>query len=338
MKTPSPNNPKRVLVTGGAGFIGSHLVERLVARGDRVTVIDNLSTGRESNLASVAGSVRLIQGDLSRVLASMGPEETFDELYHLAAAVGVRLVLEDPIGSIETNVGGTSAALEFAQTHGKPRTLIASSSEVYGKPNTGVFSEEDDSLYGPTTTTRWSYAAAKALDEHLALAYDRLRDVPTTVCRFFNTVGPRQVGEYGMVVPNFVAAAMKNEPLTVYGDGEQSRCFCDVRDVADALPRLLETPGSRGRVFNVGSDTPVSIGELAELVVETLGSDSAIKKVPYSDAYPSGFEDLRQRRPDLTRVRDLIGFAPTIGLTQTVRDLAAQMSPSADANAQRGGS
>jgi len=335
MPDPS-NNPRRSLVTGGAGFIGSHLVERLVARGDRVTVIDDLSTGRESNLAPVAGSVRFLRGDVAEVLASMGPEETFDELYHLAAAVGVRLVLEDPIGSIETNVGGTAAALHFAQTHGKPRTLIASSSEVYGKPNTGVFSEEDDSLYGPTTTTRWSYAAAKALDEHLALAYDRLRDVPTTVCRFFNTVGPRQVGEYGMVVPGFVAAALRNQPLTVYGDGEQSRCFCDVRDVADALPRILAAPGSRGRVFNVGSETPITIGELADLVIETLGSKSAIKKIPYADAYPAGFEDLKQRRPDLARVRELIGFAPSIPLTQTILDLAAQMSSAPGVSTGRG--
>lgn len=332
----SPNIPRRSLVTGGAGFIGSHLVERLVARGDRVTVVDDLSTGRESNLAAVAGSITLLRGDVSEVLGAMPETESFDELYHLAAAVGVRLVLEDPIGSIETNVGGTAAALHFAQTHGRPRTLIASSSEVYGKPNTGVFSEEDDSLYGPTTTTRWSYAAAKALDEHLALAYDRLRDVPTTVCRFFNTVGPRQVGEYGMVVPGFVAAALKNEPLTVYGDGEQSRCFCDVRDVADALPRILAAPGSRGRVLNLGSDTPITIGELAELVIETLGSGSAVTRVPYADAYPAGFEDLRQRRPDLARVRELIGFSPTIPLTQTVRDLAAQMSPTPGASAGRG--
>jgi len=312
------------LVTGGAGFIGSHLVERLVALGRRVTVLDDLSTGRRSNLDGVRDRVELVEGNVADTATLMAGRH-FDEVYHLAAAVGVRLVLEDPIRAIETNVHGTAAVLEYAQHHGQPRTLIASSSEVYGKPNTGVFSEDDDSLYGPTTTTRWSYAASKALDEHLALAYDRLRGVPVVVCRFFNTVGPRQIGDYGMVVPNFVSAALRGEPITIYGDGEQSRCFCDVRDVAGLLPTLLSAPGARAQVVNVGHDEPVTIAGLADLVTETLASDSPITKIPYSDAYPAGFEDLRQRRPDLSRVRELTGFEPRIPLRQTILDLAAEI-------------
>lgn len=312
------------LVTGGAGFIGSHLVERLVGLGRHVTVLDDLSTGRRSNLEGVGDRVELIEGNVADTASLLG-DRRFDEIYHLAAAVGVRLVLEDPIRAIETNVHGTAAVLEYAQHHGQPRTLIASSSEVYGKPNTGVFSEDDDSLYGPTTTTRWSYAASKALDEHLALAYDRLRGVPVVVCRFFNTVGPRQIGDYGMVVPNFVSAALRGEPITIYGDGEQSRCFCDVRDVAGLLPTLLSAPGARSQVVNVGHDEPVTIAGLADLVTETLASDSPIRKIPYSDAYPAGFEDLRQRRPDLSRVRELTGFEPRIPLRQTILDLAAEI-------------
>ncbi|MFG0306893.1 MAG: NAD-dependent epimerase/dehydratase family protein [Phycisphaerales bacterium JB040] len=311
------------LVTGGAGFIGSHLVDRLVSLGRRVTVLDDLSTGRASNLDGVRDRVELVEGDVARI-GDLLPDRRFDEIYHLAAAVGVRLVLEDPIRAIETNVHGTAAVLEYAQRHDSPPTLVASSSEVYGKPNTGVFSEDDDCLYGPTTTTRWSYAATKALDEHLALAYDRLRAVPVVVCRFFNTVGPRQVGDYGMVVPAFVAAALRGEPITIYGDGEQSRCFCDARDVAAVLPALLAHPGARARVINVGHDEPVTIAGLADLVTETLASDSPIRKIPYSDAYPAGFEDLRQRRPDLSRLRDLTGFQPRIPLRQTILDLAAE--------------
>ncbi len=334
---PTPSHPpagragpvRRVLVTGGAGFIGSHLTERLLARGDFVTVIDNLSTGRRGNLPEFHERLRFIEADLAEALGALGRGETFDEIYHLAAAVGVRLVMADPIRSIDTNIEQTSALLRFAAVRSRAGagvpTLIASSSEVYGKSSKSPFSEEDDAVYGPTTIGRWSYACSKAIDEYLALAYHRQRAVPTVVVRFFNTVGPRQVGEYGMVVPRFVASALAGQVLTVHGDGSQTRCFCDVRDVVEVLPRLLGAPACAGRVFNVGSDRPISIAGLADLVGRTLGSRSTVRRIPYAEAYPQGFEDLAQRQPDLTRVREAVGFAPRIPLEQTIRDVAASL-------------
>lgn len=318
--------PRRVLVSGGSGFIGSHLTPLLLARGDHVTVVDNLSTGRRANLPGDSGSLRFIEADLREALRVLGPGERFEEIYHLAAAVGVTHVLDNPILAIETNVEQTAALLRFAANRspsgGPVRTLVASSSEVYGKSAKSPFSEEDDVLYGPTTVTRWSYACTKAIDEYLAFAHHQHHGLPVVVVRFFNTVGPRQVGDYGMVLPRFVYAALRNEPISVYGDGAQTRCFCDVRDVSAALPRLLESPACVGRVFNLGSDVPISIRELAEMVVRVLGSRSEIVSVPYADAYPHGFEDLRQRRPDLTRIRQAIGFSPRYPLDQTIRDLA----------------
>lgn len=333
--TPTQPSPRRTLVSGGAGFIGSHLVERLLARGDLVTVVDNLSTGARANLpgwranlaqSSVPG-LRFIEADLREALAVLGKGEVFDEIYHLAAAVGVKLVVEDPARAIEVNVEQTAALLRFAQ-HRSPSgqgvpTLIASSSEVYGKSSKDPFHEDDDTAYGPTTVPRWSYACSKAIDEYLALAYHKDRGVPTVVCRFFNTIGPRQVGDYGMVVPRFVQAALAGRDLIVHGDGAQSRCFCDVRDVADVLPRLLADPECRGRVFNVGSDRSISVLALAELVIRELGSSSRTRLVPYREVFGPGFEDLRQRRPDLARIRSAVGFEPAIGLGQTVRDVAA---------------
>lgn len=318
-----PAGIRRVLVTGGAGFIGSHLVEHLAGRGHRVTVVDDLSTGLASNLDAVGDHVELIESDLGAAIPTLASAPPFDLVFHLAAAVGVDLVLTDPVRAMEVNVETTSALLRHLAAHGRPPTLIASSSEVYGKPGTSVFSEEDDSLYGPTTMTRWSYAHAKALDEHLALGYHATRGLPTVVARFFNTVGPRQRGTYGMVVPRFVEAALQNRPLRVFGDGRQSRCFCDARDVVPALPRLLQNPACHGRVFNIGSDRDITILALAETVVRTLGSGSPIQLVPYADAYPSGFEDLRHRRPDLARVREATGFDPRITLEQTILDIAA---------------
>ncbi|MCC5823802.1 MAG: GDP-mannose 4,6-dehydratase [Phycisphaerales bacterium] len=320
-----PAAPRRVLVTGGAGFIGSHLVEHLVGLGHRVTVVDDLSTGHASNLDAVAGRVELIESDLEAAIPSLGKLPRFDRVFHLAATVGVDLVLTDPVRAIEINVGTTSALLAHLASHGKPPTLVASSSEVYGKPGASVFSEDDDTLYGPTTITRWSYAHAKALDEHLAMGYHHSRGLPTVSARFFNTVGPRQRGTYGMVVPRFVESALNGEPLRVFGDGHQSRCFGDVRDIVPALVRLLDSPACHGRVFNLGSDRPVTILELAETVIRTLDSRSTVRLIPYEDAYPSGFEDLRHRRPDLARVREAIGFSPGIGLEQTIRDIAADM-------------
>ncbi len=339
----SQTNPKRVLVTGGAGFIGSHLVDHHLAAGDRVVVIDNCSTGSAANLDHHADSDRLeviLQnldeglGQLESQLESQSKSKDarFDLIYHLAAAVGVDLVLQDPVGSIRTNILQTDAILEFARNNGSPPTFIASSSEVYGKPGVSVFSEEDDSIYGPTSISRWSYAHAKAIDEYLALGYAKQYQLPVVIGRFFNTVGPRQIGSYGMVLPRFVEAALKNHPLRVFGDGLQSRCFCDVRDVVDALPRLILCPEAYGRVMNIGSDQSISILDLAERVIEVLGSESTIQRVEYSDAYPSGFEDLRHRKPDLSRVRSCIEFEFKHTLDKTIGDMAELIKNEASAS------
>jgi UDP-glucose 4-epimerase len=311
----------RSLVTGGAGFIGSHLVCALLSRGDIVTVVDNLSTGRRINLPQSRDRLSFIHGDLAATLGSELAGETFDEMYHLAAAVGVKLIVAEPIESIKTNVEQTSALLEFAhrQRGVKPKVLIASSSEVYGKSTKEAFSEDDDVVYGPTTVPRWSYAMCKAIDEHLALSYHSRRGLPVTVTRFFNTVGPGQVGDYGMVLPRFVAKAIRGEPIEIYGDGSQSRCFCDVRDVAAVLPKVIHCSGG---VFNVGSATPVSISELAHLVIMATGSSSEVRKIPYEAAYGAGFEDLQFRRPDVRKIRGAVGFDPVFSLEETVRDVA----------------
>lgn len=319
--------PRRVLVTGGAGFIGSHLVEHLLGEGASVTVVDDLSTGRRENLPGRHEGLRFIEADLAHELDAFGPGEMFEEVYHLAAAVGVQLVIDDPIRAIEINVEQTAALLRFAATHGGESggapTLIASSSEVYGKGTRCPFREDDDVVYGPSTVARWSYAQAKAVDEHLALAHAHAGSVPTVVARFFNTIGPRQVGSYGMVVPRFVAAALLGEALIVHGDGTQTRCFADVRDIAPTLPRLLRSRECRARVFNVGSDREVSIRELADLVIRTLGSGSGVTTIPYSEAFASGFEDLQRRVPDLTRICETIGFEASISLEQSILDVAA---------------
>ncbi len=320
---------KRVLVTGGAGFIGSHLVELLAAQGHQITIIDNLSTGRRSNLDQVIDGVRFLEADVSDGLGQIQTEH-FDEIYHLAAAVGVELVLSDPIGSIRSNVIETDAVLRYALEHGPAKVLIASSSEVYGKPGTSVFSEDDDLLLGPTTVTRWSYAHAKALDEHLAMGYAQQHGLETVCCRFFNTVGPRQIGRYGMVLPRFVEAADQGKSLRVFGDGTQTRCFCDGRDVVRALPALLRMPDRTDAVYNIGSDRPISIVDLAHLVVATLKSDSAIEMIPYDRAYPRGFEDLRHRKPNLDRIRSAVGFEQHISLKQTIRDLHTELCATAN--------
>ncbi len=298
-------------------------MERLVERGDHVVIVDNLSTGRRSNLEGVdPARFTFVESDVSPAIAEFKPGQ-FTEIYHLAAAVGVRLVIEQPISTIETNVLETSALLRYAAKSGTP-LLLASSSEVYGKGSRSPFAEDDDVVYGPTIYSRWSYACSKAIDEYLALAHHRESDLPVVVARFFNTVGPRQVGEYGMVLPRFVKAAMNGEPLQVHGDGAQSRCFCDVRDVVKILPVMLGTSACFGRVFNLGSDVSIQIRALAELVCRTVGSTSAIEKLPYEEAFGAGFDDLRERRPDLTRLRNSVGFNPSISLEQTIRDLAAE--------------
>lgn len=319
---------RNILISGGAGFIGSHLADLLLARGDSVTVVDDLSTGRRHNLPERHQRLRFIEADLGDMLRVLGPGERFDQIYHLAAAVGVRLVMENPIRTIETNVELTSAVLRFAleRRHdacpsGIP-TLIASTSEVYGKGTRVPFGEDDDAVYGPTTMSRWSYAYSKAIDEHLALAYHAKHGLPTVVVRLFNTVGPRQVGTYGMVIPRFIGAALAGRPLEVHGDGSQSRCFCHVSDVVRAMPDLLDRPACLGRVFNLGSDQGVTIRALADLVLRATGSSSPVRLVPYHEAYPAGFEDLRERRPDLARIREAIGFRPTIPLDRIVAEMA----------------
>jgi len=336
----SPRRPIRALVTGGGGFIGSHLCGLLLDRGDVVTVIDDFSTGRRGNLDAVSSvdarraRLRVLEGDVVARLAETRPTD-FDVVYHLAAAVGVRLVVEQPIRTIETNVELTGVVLRFAAAGGLP-TLVASTSEVYGRGVRVPMHEDDDVIYGPTSRSRWCYAYSKAIDEHLALAYHRERALPAVVARFFNTVGPRQVGEYGMVLPRFVRNALLGVDLEVHGDGKQSRCFCDVRDVVAALPTLLETRACHGRVFNLGHDEPISIRALAELVVETLGSSSRIRHLAYEEAFKPGFDDLEVRRPDLGRIREAIGFAPRIPLKQTIRDLAAEIAPTIDGGVARG--
>jgi len=311
-------------VTGGAGFIGSHLVDRLLARGERVIVVDDQSTGSEANLreARLHGGDRLrfIRATVSDVDRTDLPEAP-SRVFHLAAAVGVRRVMERPMQSIETNVVETSAALRIAGRHRVP-ILIASSSEVYGKAAKLPFAEGDDVVYGPTGVVRWSYGCAKALDEWLGLAAWREQGLPVVVARIFNTVGPRQIGRWGMVLPRFVEAALVGRALEIHGDGLQSRCFADVRDVTHALDALLASADAAGGVFNVGSDEPITIRGLAERVVRQLKSGSALVHLPYETAYGPGFEDLRARQPDLTRIRRAIGFAPRIGLDQTITDLA----------------
>jgi UDP-glucose 4-epimerase len=320
------DRPRRVLVTGGAGFVGSHLVGLLLSRGDAVTIVDDLSTGSRS---AAAPGAELLEGRLTDRLAELAARPPFEEVYHLAASVGVDLVMNEPVRAIETNVEQTAALLRFIERTGAGPMLFTSSSEVYGKPTRHVFSEDDDVVYGPTSVTRWSYACAKAIDEYLALGHHRAGTASCVVVRLFNTVGPGQVGAYGMVLPRFVRAALAGDPIRVFGDGAQSRCFCDVRDIVGAMPRLLGEPACRGRVFNLGSDEPITILQLAERVRSVLGSDSEIEFVPYADAYPEGYEDLQFRRPDLARVRDAIGFETTIALERTIRDIAASLDDEA---------
>ncbi len=326
------DNRRHTLVTGGSGFIGSHLVERLVARGDSVIVVDDLSTGSRANLAACP-DVRLLAMDVAEALPILREENLcFDEVYHLAAAVGVKLVVDDPAAAIEVNVGRTAEVLRYALEHDSPPTvLIASSSEAYGKGTRTPFSEDDDVVFGPTSISRWSYGYSKALDEFLAISLNASHGLPAVVARFFNTVGPRQVGAYGMVLPRFVQAALRGEPLTVFGDGQQSRCFCDVRDVADALPRLLGHESAVGRVFNIGSDREISIEQLAELVIEVTQSSSRIEHVSFEDAFGAGFEDLPRRVPNLSRIRQAIDFAPKIPLERTIADIAEQIGATVSA-------
>jgi UDP-glucose 4-epimerase len=318
---------KHSLVTGGAGFIGSHLVESLLARGDRVAVIDDESTGTIANLAEVRGHPKLCyrRGSVAdRELVRAAVAEA-DEVYHLAAAVGVRLIAESPIRTIETNIYPTELLLdELGRVHatGRPiRLFLASTSEVYGKNPKPVWSEDDDMVFGPTSRPRWSYGTSKAIDEFLALAYWQERGLPTVVGRFFNVVGPRQTGAYGMVLPRLVDAALAGGPLVVHGDGGQERCFAHVADVVRAVLALMEAPGAVGRVFNIGSDRPVSILDLARRVAAVTDPALRIEFISYAAAYGRDFEDCRRRVPDLARLRETIGVWPWQTLDDAIADV-----------------
>jgi UDP-glucose 4-epimerase len=312
----------RYLLTGGSGFIGSHLAERLLDDGHSVLALDDLSTGRYENVAHLEGR----DGFELRVASVTDPdvvERCVTEcraVFHLASAVGVRLVVDRPVQTIETIVNGTDVVLRACARYRRP-VLLTSTSEVYGKGVKIPFSEGDDVVMGPTTTRRWAYACAKALDEFLALAHWHETRLPVVVARLFNTVGPRQTGRYGMVIPRFVAQALTGEPLEVYGDGRQSRCFAHVRDVVGALVGLMDEPRARGQVFNVGNDEEVSILQLAERVRALAGSSSPIRLIPYNEAYTAGFEDMLRRVPDLGKIRRLIGYRPTRNLDQILADV-----------------
>lgn len=307
------------LITGGAGFIGSHLAEYLLARGEQVTIIDNLSTGRFENIAHLEKTpgFRYAIEDIRHAAVMDRLVSECDVIYHLAAAVGVFSIVHSPIDTLEINVGGTEIVLQTARRYRRP-VLIASTSEVYGKGVKVPFSEDDDRILGPTTKSRWSYAASKALDEFLGLAYHKATGLPVIIVRLFNTVGPRQVGNYGMVVPRFVQWALAGEPIQVYGDGTQSRCFANVHDVVDAIARLTHANGTSGEVFNVGSNEEVTIAELAERVKARTGSASEIVRVPYDQAYEVGFEDMRRRVPDISKINRAIGWAPSTPLDTTI--------------------
>jgi UDP-glucose 4-epimerase len=315
-----------ILITGGAGFIGSHLAEALLAAGHEVCVVDDLSTGRLENIRPLLEEPRLrFVRESVRNATTMTPLiDRADRIYHLAAAVGVQLIVDRPVHTIETNIHGSEVVLNLANKFGRP-IFVASTSEVYGKSEKVPFSEEDDSLFGATTYTRWSYACSKMVDEFLALAYHQQFGLPAVVGRLFNTVGPRQTGKYGMVIPRFVEAALAGRPLHVYGSGEQTRCFGNVHDVVGALMGLMDCPEAVGKVVNIGSDVPISIRELAEKVVAMTGSDSPIEHLSYEQAYGRSFDDMLVRRPDLTRIKTLIGYEPKYTLEQTLEQVIADI-------------
>lgn len=312
----------KILITGGAGFIGSHLSETLIGKGEHVTIIDDLSTGRMENIQHLAG-----HSHFHFAIETIANETVMDRLvsecdmiYHLAAAVGVELIVTRPVEVIERNILGTEAVLKIANRY-KKKVFIASTSEVYGKNEKVPFNENDDRLLGPTTKTRWSYASSKAIDEFLALAYHKEMQLPVVIGRFFNTIGPRQTGQYGMVAPRFVKRALMGEPLQVYGDGEQSRCFTNVTDVVGAIIDLMDNEAAVGEIFNIGSSEEISINALAQKVIEVTGSDSDIRHIPYEEAYESGFEDMRRRIPDIAKLNKLTGYVPRIRLDETLEQI-----------------
>lgn len=314
----------KYLITGGAGFIGSHLAEALLATGGDVLVLDNFSTGRHENIAQLEGlpKFRFVYASVTEPEVVRQAVMECDQVFHLASAVGVQLIIDEPVKTIETIVEGTAVVLAACARFRKP-VLITSTSEVYGKSQKTPFSEDDDSVIGPPNFRRWAYASAKALDEFLGLAWWEQVRLPVVIARLFNTIGPRQTGQYGMVVPRFVRQALAGEPIRVFGDGTQSRCFCNVADAVWALVRLIDTPAARGQVFNVGTDREITIVELAELVRRLAGSKSQIEMVPYRQAYGEGFEDMPRRVPNLAKIHRLLGYEPRWTLEQTLEQIIA---------------
>lgn len=314
----------KVLITGGAGFIGCHLTNEHLKKGDQVTVIDDLSTGSQENIAAFSTN-NLFKFVKETVLHKEALDPLMadcDVCYHLAAAVGVYTIVEKPLNSLFTNIKGTEVVLELADKY-KKKILVASTSEVYGKSNKFPFKEDDDTIMGTTSKSRWSYAYAKALDEFMALAYHKERQLPVVVVRFFNTVGPRQTGRYGMVIPNFVRQALRDEKVTIFGDGHQSRCFTFVGDVVNAIMKLMECKDAVGQVINVGNNKEISMEDLAKKIIEKIGSKSELVYIPYSEAYPLGFEDMERRIPDLSKIKQLIAYNPEVELDEILDKVIA---------------
>ena len=325
------------MITGGAGFIGSHLCEELLRRGDEVTVIDDLSTGRRENIEHLESNknFKFVEGTILNYEPMKGLVDECDIVYHLAAAVGVKFIINHPLKSMQINVRGTENVLELASKD-KKKVLLTSSSEIYGKKENGIFKEEDDRVLGTTTISRWSYSCTKALDEFLALAYYREKGLPVVIVRLFNTCGPRQTGRHGMVIPRFIRQALSGEPITVYGDGKQTRSFTCVTDVVKAMAELADRPKAVGQIFNLGSEEGITISGLAEKIKELTNSRSEIVYIPYEEAYQEGFEDMRHRVPDISKVRNLIGYWPQMKLEDMLREIiksvkAESTKPSKDA-------
>jgi len=312
----------RYLVTGGAGFIGSHLIESLIKRSDQVVVLDNLSTGSSKNLSKVADQITVHNGSILDQQLVDKLVADCDYVIHLAAALGVFNIVNKPLESLKTNLQGSEIILQAADKYRKP-VLIASTSEIYGKNEKVPLNEEDDRIIGHPLKSRWSYSEAKAVDESLAYFYHLENNLPVRIVRFFNTVGPRQVGHYGMVVPRFIEAALKNEPLSIYGSGEQIRCFCHVSDVIRALLLVIDSDQAVGEVFNIGNNQQSSINQLADRVISLLGSKSKIERISYKDAYPQGFEDMQRRVPDISKIKRVLGWSPQLDLDQIIKDIAA---------------
>ena len=312
----------RYLVTGGAGFIGSHLIESLINRSDQIVVLDNLSTGSNKNLSKVADQITVHNGSILDQQLVDKLVADCDYVIHLAAALGVFNIVNKPLESLKTNLQGSEIILQAADKYRKP-VLIASTSEIYGKNEKVPLNEEDDRIIGHPLKSRWSYSEAKAVDESLAYFYHLENKLPIRIVRLFNTVGPRQVGHYGMVVPRFIEAALKNEPLSIYGSGEQIRCFCHISDVIRALLLVIDSDQAVGEVFNIGNNQQSSINQLAERVISLLGSKSKIERISYKDAYPQGFEDMQRRVPDISKIKRVLGWSPQLDLDQIIKDIAA---------------